>query len=252
MHFIFIIIFLFVQALSLKNDRPTTQGINEYIKANKNALIDEYTSYIKDTIYNDVYISTEDFSKLNDYNKETVGTTIFNQSYSYEIIINNEPKFAGYDLNLMSKSQKRTLTQFDQFVKATIFHELTHVYINQCLLEMRMKNMYVDPEYDNNVHIYPNYEMKFGSEFIQEGICQYVIEKKHEIVEYSNIFIPKTREELIDSSKTFEVKYQYSSYWLKNFLDSKGLKNGIFILLGNRPPSYDEMINSKSFFDNLK
>lgn len=248
-----VLLFIPQKQYPLKYGKPTSKGIDDYIKTNQYKFVDEYQAFIKDSLYNDVFFSTEDFRKRTDYDTLTLGITEMHRNYSCEIFIDNEPKFTGYDLNQLTKWEKNFLNEYDQFVKATIFHELTHIYILQCFLIMHMKNMYIDQEYDREaILIYPNYEMKFGSEFIQEGICEYLIRKKGEIIPYEKNYIPETKEEIIDRKNIFKVQYQYSSYYLKHFLDSAGLKNGIFILFANKPPTYEEILKPNLFFNRLK
>ena len=46
--------------------------------------------------------------------------------------------------------------------------------------------------------------------------------------------------------------YCYSVVFLDEFLDKYGIHKGIEILIGNRPPSYEEIINPKLFFNRIK
>jgi hypothetical protein len=225
-----------------KKGKPTSNGINYYIKINEQNFINEYQKFINDTIY-DIYIYTENLRNYSDYDSLELGRFYLPN----EIIITNEEKFIGYELS----KTKRRLNETNQFVKATLFHELTHVYYYQIILEMHMKNLFVSPEY-NNLRMFPKSEMGFGSEFIEEGVCEYLIQKIGEIVPYKNIFIPKNIEELLDKKNRYDVKYKYASYFLKDFLDLTGLKKGIEILLRNKPPTYEEILNSNLFFNRLK
>ena len=52
--------------------------------------------------------------------------------------------------------------------------------------------------------------------------------------------------------KTYKVFYKYSSYSLTKFLDNKDLKEGVKILLHNRPPTTEEILNPELFFARLE
>ena len=111
--------------------------------------------------------------------------------------------------------------------------------------------------YYYNVQLLPNTEMRWGSTFIEEGLCEYFIRSKGEIMECQNKYIPKTTEDLVNKENVFRVQYQYSSYYLRNFMDSccnkyGRMKIGVKILLENNPPSYQEILQPKLYFNRLK
>jgi len=76
-----------------------------------------------------------------------------------------------------------------------------------------------------------------------------------EINPYKNIRYPKTTSEILDPKNKYEIKYKYASFYVKNFLDSicdnGRLRDGIEILLKNKPPSYNEIITPKLYFNRL-
>jgi hypothetical protein len=249
---VFILLLFPQEQYPLKNGRPTTKGIDYYVQVNQYKLVDEFQTFIKDTLYNDVYMIAEDFTKHSDNDSTTLGLTEYQQSLASEILINDKGDFSGYDIASFSKTKIKKKEDYYQFVKSTIFHELTHVYIFQCILIMRSKNMYIDPEYNDVMRIYPSYEKKFGSDFIEEGICEYLVQKKGEIYPYEDLLIPVSKKELLDTKNLFLIQYKYSSFYLKEFLDTTGLKNGIFMLLSNKPPTYEEILKPALFYSRLK
>lgn len=113
---------------------------------------------------------------------------------------------------------------------------------------MHSINKEVNPFYCN-VRLIPNPELIYGAQFIEEGVCEYVIHKKGECVEYSEFFIPSKITDLDDS---FDIKYKYSYFFIRDFLNITGVKEGILILLRNKPPSYEEILYPNLFFNRLR
>ena len=243
-----------------QNSRPTPKGIDKYVTTNANNIIDEFQAYIKDTLYADVYITSTDLTEFTDYDTLELGRTEMMGNSSCEVIIGNHSKFSDYSLYNIKpdKTLKKKIKHFnehDQFVKSTIVHELTHVYFRQEMLILAQKDSLNKSYY--NVHLIPNPERQFGSEFIEEGLCEYVTRSKGEILPYNNVFMPKTVEDIITRKNVALIKYEYSSYYLKNFLDSitlvQGkLSYGIRILLTNNPPNYQEILYPKLYFKRLR
>ena len=78
-----------------------------------------------------------------------------------------------------------------------------------------------------------------------------MVQYLEETPELKNIPIPENEEELLSPENKVNNVYRYSVIFLKDFLDSYGLKKGIQILLGNRPPSADEILHPNKFFTRL-
>ena len=248
MHIIIFPIFLFLTFQKQdatyynKYNKPTTYGIDLFIKNNHDNLIAEY-EYKIDSIY-DVYIYTDNLKQYNDIDQ-------FGIFYiPDEIMISNEELFIEYEFKNLSKFKQKTLSINDKTVKAVIFHELTHVYFNQILKIRQSKNLKVSSEYIN-FKIYPNAELNFGTEFIEEGICEYVVYYLKETSEIKNVIIPENKEELLNPDNKIFILYQYSVYVLKDFLNQYGIKKGIEILISNKPPTYEEILDPELFFKKL-
>jgi hypothetical protein len=228
-----------------KLGKPSTYGINTYIKNNTESLIKEYEYLINDTLY-DIYIFTEN---LGEYKENELGC-FYIPDY---IIITNEEKYIEYEFKRLSKFKQRNISYYERTLKAILFHELTHAYFYQTLILEKQKGNHVSPEY-GTIRLYPSAEAKFGAEFIEEGICEYMIYYLKEstfTTDYENI-IPQNKDELINKDNEVNILYLYSVYFIKDFLDKNGVKRGIEILLNNRPPTYNEMINSELFFNRLE
>lgn len=91
-----------------------------------------------------------------------------------------------------------------------------------------------------------------GSRFIEEGICEYVTLKMNELIPPKRLFIPKTPSDLTRQENRYKIFLKYSSHCLSGFLDTTGLKQGMKILLHNRPPSTDEILKPDLFFKRLE
>lgn len=60
------------------------------------------------------------------------------------------------------------------------------------------------------------------------------------------------RKQIIEILKNSnEIKYYYSIQFLKPFLDSLGVGEGINVLIRNSPPSYNEILNPNIFYKRL-
>jgi hypothetical protein len=247
-----------------KLNRPTAEGIDQYVKDNKYIFFDEFQSFIKDTIINDVDMTAEDLTNAQDYIGDELGwTEIYSNGYS--IIINDIKEFRDYSIDtktIRGKSKKNFFIESDQFVKSTIFHELMHVYFRQEMLRLTMIKDTTTGECKLNKHYFnvqlvPNAEMRNGSKFIEEGLCEYLIHAKGEVKDYENLYTPKTEDDINAKENNFNVYYKYSYEYLKHFLDSCFVTDGrlrpaIHILLNNNPPSHKEILNRKLYFNRLK
>lgn len=247
MNIFFKILIFLVILFSQQNDyynkqgKPSSYGIQKYIKENQDNLISEY-EYRIDSIY-DVYVYTDNLREFED--SEELGIFYIPD----QIVISNEEKFIEYEFKNLSKLKQKTIHYSERTVKAVLFHELTHVYFNQISKIRQNNNLYVSPEY-TSVNIYANAELSFGSEFVEEGICQYVTYYLNESVKPDKVVKPESIKELLDNKVL--IMYEYSVYVLQDFLEQKGLKQGIEILISNKPPSYSEILNTELFFNRLK
>jgi hypothetical protein len=233
------------EKLPLHNGRPTTFGINYYAKNNENKFIKEFEEMVDDTLY-DVYITVDNIKKYtNDPN--TLGYCATGMGSS-EIVITNEPRYIHYEYSMMTPYQRRSVLEANNFVKGVIFHELAHNYFNQVILEMKMDSMTVSSEY-NNFNMVPR--NSFGSSFIEEGIAVYVTVKKGECI-LGQDFIPESIEQIQDKYYKYYVNYNYSCVFVRPILDKYGIKNGMKLLIGNKPPSYEEMMKPDLYYNRLK
>lgn len=234
------------QDYPLKNGRPTSKGIDRYVEENAENLIHEFQEFIADTLYN-TNIYTEDLSKNTDQNPLELGNY-----YPNEIFINNAEVFIAYELEMLKKNSRDTIQSTNLFVKAAVFHELMHHYFYQIGIEMlRKDSIRVDRAYQSFFRIY-SYRDDPGPRFIEEGVCEYVTLKMKQTISQRRPYIPKKPADLNKAENAYNVYYKYSAYYLKEFLDTNGLKRGVKILLHNRPPSTEEILEPELFFARLQ
>lgn len=226
-----------------KFGKPTFNGVDNWIEVHQYDLGDEYQRLVGDTLY-DYYISSDDLRDYYEFDSLELGITFL----PADIIINNRGNFIDYAVDSISKWRRKT-TYSNAFVKGVVFHELTHVWINQILREMDYLGYYISPEY-RNFKIYSSRERNFGAEFIEEGICEYIPNKSEDIL-YADKpeFIPGS---LSDIDGSYRIKYQYSEYLVGRYLNQfTNLKEGIMILFSNQPPTKLEMLSPELYFRRL-
>jgi hypothetical protein len=229
----------------MKDGKPTSKGIEQYVEDHADSLVRAYQDFVGDTLYH-VWIYAEDLHKYGIEDSLELGFYINN-----EIYISTSEYFVAYELSELSSFRRSRYTDNNKFVKATILHELTHDYFNQIAWEMiSVDSMHVDRSYIPYNWILTTME-SFGSEFIEEGVCEYIVEKMGEVITPRVTVVPRSVEELTQEENKYRMKYKYSAHFLRDFLDGKGFKRGVKILIHNPPPTYEEMLDPDLFFSRL-
>ena len=229
----------------LKNGKPTSQGIRQYVEENSGSLIREYQDFVDDTLYN-VWIYAVDPEDYDQADSLELGWY-----FPHEIYISTEESFVAYELADLEPERKIALRECNKFVRAVMVHELTHEYVNQIAVEMKSRDpRSVHRSYQTDIWIIRSHET-FGSSFIEEGLSEYMTEKMGELIPPKHPFIPATVEELLSKDKRYDVKYKYASAILQPFLDSTGFKRGVMVLLHNSPPTYEEALHPDLYFSRL-
>lgn len=230
----------------LKDGRPTSKGIDRYVEEKAGELIKVFQEFIGDTLYN-ANIYTDDLSSNLDQHPMELGNY-----YPNEIFINNAGYFIAYELADLSRGNRDTIRNSNQFVKAAVFHELMHHYMYQVSIEMlREDQIAVDRAYQTFFRIY-SYRDDPGRRFIEEGVCEYATLRLKEIISRNRPYIPKKPKDLDRPDRVYDIFYRYSAYSLGEFLDDTGIKKGIKILLHNPPPSLEEILDPDLFFARLE
>ena len=222
----------------------TPENIEKFVEDSTMVYIDQFEAHVGDTFLMDVFIWCDDLTDYVAY--DGVESGIF--FYPNEIIINTKPSmFVAYRLADLSGYQKDRYISVSKFVKSTMLHEIMHVYFTQQTLITDD----IDRAYRNTIRILTERQSFFTSTFIEEGVCEYLVQSMGEIIPNPTPFIPRTSGELRSKSNHYLVMYEYSAYYLKDFLDKYGYSMGIQILIKNPPPTYDELLNPELFFQRL-
>lgn len=224
-----------------KDNIPTKYGIAHYVELNKHNIVQEFEQFIGEKLYT-YNITVDDLRDYQDYDSLEAG-----RFYPEEdIIISNELKYLDYELSFMPKYKQKQYGNNNKFVKAVIIHELAHLYVNEIIIEMLEKNMYVHYDYNNNSML----KSVSNADFIEEGICEYITYKMKQSI-CDNNYKPKSIEEITDINNKYNIKYIYSRTYLTEFLNSVGLKQGILILLSNEPPLNIEILYPELYFSRI-
>lgn len=222
----------------------TPENIEKFVEDSAMVYIDQFEAHIGDTFQMDVFIYCDDLTDYVAYDGTESGLFF----YPNEIIINTKPTaFVAYRLADLSSYQRDSYVSVSKFVKSTMLHEITHAYFTQQTLITKG----IDRAYRNTIRILPEHQAFFTSTFIEEGVCEYLVQSMGEIIPPPEPFIPRTQSELRSKSNRFKIMYQYSAHYLKDFLDEHGFKEGIEILIKNPPPTYDEILEPELFFQRL-
>ena len=233
------------QELEYKWGIPTSEGIDNYIERNQYQFVIDYQEYIDDTLINEPFISTDDLSDYVGLDERTAG--FFERPDN--IVINNLPKYVDYELSRWSESRKQRYRGNNMFVRGVVMHELTHAYFYQ-VMAIAQYEKDLEYEWRQGLRMIP--VDNFYTQFIEEGFCEAVVIMMDEIIPYTdNLGISKS--DLTPGKRnTYEVKYMYSSKFVKPIIDEYGLKTAIYLVISNRPPSKEEILNPKSYYDRLK
>jgi len=230
-----------------KFGKPTPEGVGMYVEDKWESLLYEYQQKINDTLWLDVWISAEDLTDWVEHDTLELG-----MYWNGEVIIDMDTLFKDYELECWSKIKRKLNGETNAFVKGTVFHELTHHYINQIGKEMAFfDSVRVNRAYETNIWIIRSPDM-FGSTFIEEGICEYMVTKLGENIPPNKYSTPKTYSALVNKNNKYKYVYKYSSYYLKTFLDTTGFKKGVKILLSNEPPRHHEILEPELYFNRLE
>ncbi|MCP4312797.1 MAG: hypothetical protein GY790_16160 [Bacteroidetes bacterium] len=229
----------------LRNGKPTSEGVEQYVEENSDSLVQEFQEFVGDTLYN-IWFYSDDFED------QGMGEPIeLGRHFPHEIYVSTAELFEAYELGDLSRAHQEAFRESNKFVKAVMIHELTHEYFNQIGVEMKsVHHIHVDKCYETGVWMVKSHET-FGSSFIEEGLCEYVTGKMGELIPPRQVEIPSTVEELLDRESEYMVKYKYASIFLETFLDTTGFKEGVQILMHNPPPTYEEILHPDHFFGRL-
>lgn len=231
--------------LSAQKRFPKTEEIQNYVIENEQNVINEYSEFVKDSI-GEFYFYPDNLENYVDTHPAELGVY---RHMSRQATINNQEKYLALEKKYFKKIEISAST--NAFVKGVMIHELSHNYFNELIIRLLEKkvpvNRYYKPQFGLTIP-----KSTYGSEFIQEGFCEYIAYKMGEIIISGNIPSIKSIEELESKKESYEIKYVYSVYFLKDFFDRYGIRQGHRILVTNPPPTDEEILNPELFFQRLK
>jgi len=223
-----------------KKENTTSKGVVQYIQ-DKDTLINK--QFDKKFNVNSFYI---DFvpDALRDYvgYDEEKGLYLGHKGRG-EAIIDTVESFDNYSLKDLSEKKKDSIIWSYGSVRGTMIHEKAHGFFQQ--VKSRLEKQGIR-------HYYHDYDQfYFSQSFIEEGVAQYCAYNMGEIV-IPEKYRPSDSLENLIKKKSSELRYDYSLYYLKYFLDFFGLKHGTEILLTNPPPRKHELIRPLEYYKRLE
>jgi len=104
-------------------------------------------------------------------------------------------------------------------------------------------------EFQQGLRIIPTPNSNYGADFIEEGICEYQTLLMGEIIYDQRISV--TRNQLRNKPESYEVMYRYGMWFVKPIVDKLGLKAAIYLMVSNKPPSQEEILQPQLYYDRL-
>lgn len=231
------------------NNIPTRYGIQHYIDLNQNHIIKTVENFIGDSIFS-YNIKAENLSEY--VNSDSIEAGRFYPDN--EIVITNELKYYDYELNFVPKWRQKEFNYNTKFVKGVLIHELIHLYIYQFINVCSDNNLPVNSEY-NYFNMFP-FKKHYASEFIEEGICEYVVMKLKEGI-FSNYELDclggnaVNVRNFIQNQNTFDTKYLYSRSFVKKIFETNSFRTALLVIVTCEPPSYDELLCPDRYYNRL-
>jgi len=250
MRAVVIILLSLISLLSFSQDdlykwgRPTSKGVDAYVERNWLVFIEDYQEFVNDTLFFEPFISTDDLSDYVNYTRGDMGY--------YErpdnIIISNEPRYIDYELSRLSDYEKNRYREATQFVRGVVMHELTHCYIYQIMM-MAQYDKKLEYEWRQGLRIIP--VDSYGTDFLEEGVCEYVVELMDEMICGTERIVISRNDLSIANRNQQRVKYAYSRQFVKPVVEEYGLKAAIYLMITNKPPSDEEILDPDLYYDRL-
>lgn len=223
---------------------PNVDEVEKYVLEYAGEIKSEYSKFLNDTIY-EFHFDVDNLNDNPNYSNQELGMY---SHISRTATINSHGEYVSLEKERCPKDYKKST---NAFVKGVMIHEISHNYFSDLVTKLTKEGANVREEYlpQNGFSIY---ESTYGSDFVEEGVCEYIANKMGEIVVLENSYKPKNLEDLLKNKDTYEMKYVYSAKFLEKFLDSYGIMQGIRILVTNPSPTDEEIVNPGDFFKRLK
>ena len=231
MKFLFLLIFL----PSFTFSQITKNGFDYYVNNNSQEIFNEFQIFCGSEIDREISFQPDDILL---YGNDTNELGLCLPNLDMIIISNDLNKYRDYTKKDIRKSDLKKLTSDDIFVRGVIIHEICHIYIDFLI--------------DNFEKIKRDYKYykKNGAIFIEESICEYASYKMGELIIKEKYYIPKTINELSDSSK--KLRYEYGIHFIKPILDKYGFQKGSLLILKNDPPTDEEILKPEIYYKRIE
>jgi hypothetical protein len=233
------------------NNIPTKYGIQHYIDLNKSSVVNTVENFIGDTIFS-YSIKADNLSEYQDYDSLEAGR-FFPED---EIVLTNELKFYDYELSFVPKWKQKEFDNNTKFVKGVLIHEFIHLYTYQFIYDCLGNNIPINNEYFN-FNMFPSRKSYYASEFIEEGICEYVVMKLKEGIfsDYKLDCLDGDSEVNVSKftqiQNTYDIKYQYSRTYVQRIFEKNSFRKALLIIFTCKPPSYEELLCPDKYYSRL-
>ncbi|MEF8983252.1 MAG: hypothetical protein V5A51_01540 [Bacteroidales bacterium] len=223
-----------------KEGNATTRGVVEYIE-DKDSLINEQFDEKFEVNSYDVNFVPDAMSKYSDDTSHQ--GFYFRHRGERTVIIDTVDGYGHYSLQSLPEQRKDSIRFSYNSLRGLMIHEKAHAFFNE------MKSRLYSEGTKHYYTLTPDYV--FSKSFIEEGVAQYCAYKMGEII-IPERYEPSDSLETLFVEKASELEYEYSLYYLKDFLDFFGLEECTKILLTNPPPTKEEIINPLKFYQRLE
>ena len=106
--------------------------------------------------------------------------------------------------------------------------------------------MVLHKDYKEGMRTIPKYN--YYTEFLEEGICEFVCDDMGEMIAFPEHQYLKPRDLDSDNRDSYEVKYRYSRQFIEPVMRAYGIRDAIYKLVTQPPPTEEEILNPMLFY----
>ena len=224
--------------------KPTSKGVDNYVERNEYQFVIDYQNHIKDTLFLEPFISTDDLTRYYEYSR--------GESGYYErpdnIIIDNNPNYVDYELRRLNPYRRNQYVEVNKFVRGVVMHELTHCYFYQNELAVQFGDS-LHRDYREGLRMIPT--DNYFTEFIEEGFCEWVAADMDEIIPRSEEVLVFKKDMSRQSRNTYRIKYSYARQFVAPIIERYGLRDAIRVVVSQPAPTEEEILKPQRYYDRL-
>lgn len=247
-------------------NQPTSYGIDDWVDKYGYDIAMDYQEVVDDSLLN-FFICADDLSLYPVCDSHQIGVFI----PPYEIVVTNEVVYIDYAIDSVRRWK---LKHTQDFVKATVYHELTHLYFYQNIKVLEFNDINIHPDFYKN----GNDDVGVNALFIEEGLCEYINYESGEKYDKHRYDISTDKKitsiyhnfpDLILENNYYFLIYRYSEYFMRvvvdflndyyqrynninPVLDNKlSYADIIHVLVTNEPPDVMEIIDINKYLERL-